>query len=134
MKRDSLLFVYGTLRPFVPIPMARWLAGAGHHLGTARTRGRLYDLGPYPGLLEAKRSSDWVVGDLYRLCMPRTTFTVLDRYEGGPRGRGHPRFVRVRCAVQRRGRRQHAWAYFYRPPIFARRRVGSGDYRLYLGN
>lgn len=134
MKRDSLLFVYGTLRPCVPIPMARWLGGVATHLGTARTRGHLYDLGPYPGLLRPRGRGDWVAGDLYALRKPKKTLAVLDRYEGGPHGRGHPRFVRARCTVERRGRRQEAWAYFYRPPIFARRRIGGGDYRLHLGN
>ena len=130
-ERDLPLFVYGTLRPFVRIPMARWLTEAGVHLGTARTRGRLYDLGPYPGLVRARCRGDWVVGDLYRLTAPRAAFKVLDRYEGGPRGRGFPRFARRRCAVEWRGRRIAAWTYVYQPPIFSPHRVPSGDYRLH---
>ena len=105
-------------------------------LGTARTRGRLYDLGPYPGLVHARRRGDWVIGDLYELHRPRAALKVLDRYEGGPRGRGHPRFRRVRCAVERPGGRQTAGAYLYlfRPPIFSPRRVRSGDYRLHCAS
>jgi gamma-glutamylcyclotransferase (GGCT)/AIG2-like uncharacterized protein YtfP len=131
-KRDSLLFVYGTLRPFVAIPVARWLAVSAQHLGTARTRGRLYDLGPYPGLVRPRRREDWVVGDLYRLQSPHAALRVLDRYEAGPRGRGLPRFVRVPAEVERGCRRSVAWLYLYRPPIFRPVRVRGGDYRRRL--
>ena len=44
-RRDSLLFVYGTLRPFADVEMAKWLHGNARYLGSATTQGRLYDLG-----------------------------------------------------------------------------------------
>ncbi len=62
--RDSLLFVYGTLRPFIDIPMARWLRRAARYVGQATARGRLYDLGPYPGLRAARGCGERVVGDV----------------------------------------------------------------------
>ena len=46
--RDSLLFVYGTLRPFVDIEMAPWVADARALYGRGTTPGRLYDLGATP--------------------------------------------------------------------------------------
>jgi len=128
---SPLLFVYGTLRPFVAIPMARWLQRVGRHVGSARTRGRLYDLGPYPGLRAPLRQADWVVGDLYRLPQP-TILRVLDRYEAGT-GRGLPRFVRRRCTVEVGRRRVSAWTYLYRPIPRGRHRIACGDYRRYLG-
>ena len=66
--------------------MARRLRGAGRHLGVARAPGRLYDLGPYPGLAAARRRGDWVVGDLYELAAPRALLRMLDRYEAGAAG------------------------------------------------
>jgi hypothetical protein len=33
---DSLLFVYGTLRPFVDIPMARWLRALARYVRALR--------------------------------------------------------------------------------------------------
>jgi gamma-glutamylcyclotransferase (GGCT)/AIG2-like uncharacterized protein YtfP len=102
--RDSLLFVYGTLRPFVDVEMARWLQGAARYLGPATARGRLYDLGAYPGLRAARGRGERVAGDVYRVTNPRV-FRVLDRYEA-------PGFARERLVVELdRGRRRTAWAY-----------------------
>src|SRR5687767_6974819 len=93
-RRDSLLFVYGTLRPFVEIAMAQWLRRSARYLGPAITAGRLHDLGRYPGMTRACGRREHVVGDVYRVTNPRV-FRVLDRYEAGP-ARSKARFVRER--------------------------------------
>ena len=122
-RRDSLLFVYGTLRPFVDIEMAKWLRGAARYVGAATTRGRLYDLGAYPGMRLARGCHERVVGDIYRVTNPRV-FRVLDRYER--------EFVRARCVVKlERGTCGVAWAYRYRHAVVGARRIASGDYRLH---
>jgi len=132
-QRDSLLFVYGTLRAFVDIPMARRLRLCGRHLGRARVRGRLHDLGRYPGLTPARRKREWVVGDLYRLHAPRGILRVLDRYEAGAQGRERARFVRERAvAVLDSGRRRCVWLYRYRRAVHAHARIRCGDYERYL--
>lgn len=130
-QRDSLLFVYGTLRPFVDIPMARWLRGVARYVGPAKTRGRLFDLGPYPGLVPAKRSGEWVRGDVYRVRSP-FVLRVLDRYESGV-GAGAPRFVRAPCEVVRLdGRRSRAaWMYVYQKSSLGRVRIVHGDYQFH---
>jgi gamma-glutamylcyclotransferase (GGCT)/AIG2-like uncharacterized protein YtfP len=127
--RDSLLFVYGTLRPFVAMPMSRWLWRTAHYLGPATTVGRLYDLGSYPGMPAARHRRDRVVGDVYRVGRSRV-FRVLDRYEAG-NARGNPKFVRERCIVQfaQRGVRKKAWIYRYRCRVAGAPRITSGDYR-----
>jgi gamma-glutamylcyclotransferase (GGCT)/AIG2-like uncharacterized protein YtfP len=125
---DSLLFVYGTLRPFAAVPMARWLARVAEHLGGASTAGRLYDLGSYPGLCVV-RGGERVRGDLYRLRY-RSALRVLDRYETGADDR-RPRFERRRCFVKRdSGQCRAAWLYVYVRPILRRARIAHGDYRL----
>ena len=125
--RNSLLFVYGTLRPFVDIPMARWLQSVAIHVGPARTRGRLYDLESYPGLRPSRRRDEWVAGDLYRV--GAEVLRVLDRYEAGA-GRGAPRFVRTRCKVGiAKFRSLSAWLYAYQRVVDPRSRIASGDYR-----
>ena len=133
-KRDSLLFVYGTLRSFTRIPLARWLAANARYAGPARTRGRLYDLGAYPGLRPPCARHEWVTGDVYELAAPVRMLRTLDRYEIAPRGRA-PRFERVRAAVQMQGngtRRQRAvWLYICRSSCLRCARIRSGDYRLH---
>jgi gamma-glutamylcyclotransferase (GGCT)/AIG2-like uncharacterized protein YtfP len=128
-RRDSLLFVYGTLRPFVGIAMATWLRSVARHIGRATVPGRLYDLGDYPGMRAARRSGERVVGDVYSVPSARV-FRVLDRYEAGARGK--PRFVRELCAVDLgRGGRRVAWTYRYRGSVLRVPRITSGDYQAH---
>lgn len=129
--RDSLLFVYGTLRPFVDVPMGRWLQTVAVYAGSAQTAGRLYDLGPYPGMRPARARGELVHGDVYRIADPRV-WRTLDRYESsGPKIRA--RFVRVPCVVTfARGTRRRASAYAYRGNALRARRIASGNYRRYL--
>jgi gamma-glutamylcyclotransferase (GGCT)/AIG2-like uncharacterized protein YtfP len=130
-KRDSLLFVYGTLRPFTGIPMARWLARVAVPMGAGRTRGRLYDLGAYPGLVAPRRRGEWVSGELYRLRSAHRILRVLDRYEAGPSRT--PRFVRVRRRVEvARGRIVNGWLYLYQQPTLLCARVVHGDYAAHV--
>ena len=129
-KRDSLLFVYGTLRPFTGIPMARWLARVAVRVGAGRTRGRLYDLGAYPGLVAPRRQREWVSGELYRLRSHRI-LRVLDRYEAG--ASRTPRFVRVRRRVEvASGRIVSCWLYLYQQPTLRHARVVHGDYAAHV--
>jgi len=119
--RASVLFVYGTLREFSAIPMARRLRCEATALGAARVAGRLYDLGSYPGLTRSHRREEWVIGELYRLRSAHRTLRVLDRYEA--------RFVRERVIVRiASGRTRRAWVYRFRGPVRARNRIASGDY------
>lgn len=128
--RDSLLFVYGTLRPFVDIPMARWLRDRARYIGPARTRGRLYDLGPYPGMRVSRGRREWVAGDVYRVVNPRV-LRVLDRYEAGS-AVAKARFVRRRCTVRLAQRRTRAaWVYLYRYNVVRAARIPTGDYRSF---
>lgn len=138
MTARPLLFVYGTLRPCLEgsdVPIARWLAARAEHAGAARTRGRLYDLGPYPGLVIAERAgerSGWVVGDVYRLPRPLRLLAVLDRYEAGAR-RAQPRFERVERTIRFGDRRSvAAWVYVYRGSLARAEPIRCGDYRRYL--
>jgi gamma-glutamylcyclotransferase (GGCT)/AIG2-like uncharacterized protein YtfP len=124
------LFVYGTLRPFVAIPPAVWLHRVARHLGCGKIRGRLYDLGRYPGLRSAIRRNEWVVGDLYRVRRP-AIYRALDRYEAGDAPR-LPRFTRELCTVWLARRRRIAWVYVYRRSVRRRQRIPHGDYRRSL--
>jgi gamma-glutamylcyclotransferase (GGCT)/AIG2-like uncharacterized protein YtfP len=81
--RLDLLFVYGTLRATAGHPMHAVLAAAATAEGTATVRGRLHDLGEYPGLV-LDPAGDRVTGELYRIHDP-AVWATLDAYEGcGP--------------------------------------------------
>lgn len=91
--------------------MARFLAKRAQHLGKAKMRGRLYDLGRYPGMTSGEEG-DWVQGDVFELHEAADTLAELDRYEGCDR---------TPCLFERRsgiakldnGTPLEAWYYEY---------------------
>lgn len=124
------LFVYGTLRRESGDRMAELLDRHARCLGRARARGRLYDVGAYPGLKEALSSDDWVHGELYELHDPELSLPELDGYEGcGPEDPPPHLFERRLEAVYPAGRDPvRCWVYFYVPSVDEGRRIPSGDY------
>jgi gamma-glutamylcyclotransferase (GGCT)/AIG2-like uncharacterized protein YtfP len=95
------------------------LARGAAFVGAGRMRGRLLDLGRYPGLIAG---SGVVRGEVFRLDRPEL-LPALDREEGYNFER---RLATVRLA---RGRRARAWAYWYRGPQHRAVRIPDGDYR-----
>jgi gamma-glutamylcyclotransferase (GGCT)/AIG2-like uncharacterized protein YtfP len=114
---SARLFAYGTL-----------MRGYGRHvvltrgataMGEGTVRGRLLDLGRYPGLIDG---AGRVRGEVYRLDDPEL-LPVLDREEGY-------NFVRRQGTVTLAdGRRVRAWLYRYRGPRERARPIPDGDYR-----
>ncbi len=80
------IFVYGSLMSSVATPLGARersrLSGESRSLGTATTKGRLYDLGQYPGMTPAISPADTVEGELLELLNPTATLIWLDQYEG----------------------------------------------------
>lgn len=116
------LFVYGTLRRGAS---AASLMDGAAHLGAARFRGRLYDLGAHPGAVASDDPDDVVHGELFAFppreadaCLAR-----LDRYEG-------PAFRRERVrVVLAAGGLQESWIYLYAGELTGLPLIASGDYR-----
>jgi|SRR6516165_437885 len=106
------LFVYGTLRKGSSHPMAVFLARQARFVGEGKTRGRLLDLGSYPGMVEAASSDDWVDGDVFELIDAESTLAALDRYEGCDRA--NPLYERRHTLVTlSTGVELAAWYYHY---------------------
>jgi gamma-glutamylcyclotransferase (GGCT)/AIG2-like uncharacterized protein YtfP len=109
--------VYGTLMRGYGLHAV--LARGATALGEGTARGRLLDLGRYPGLVEG---TGRVRGEIYRLDDPEL-LPVLDREEGY-------NFVRRRAIVALAdGRRVRAWLYRYRGPRERATPVPDGHYR-----
>jgi gamma-glutamylcyclotransferase (GGCT)/AIG2-like uncharacterized protein YtfP len=98
-----LLFTYGTLAPATAdvASLRGWTADA--------VRGRLYDLGTYPALVDQDDDAEWVEGYVRPVSWDQLTGT-LDSYEGVDEGL----FKRVEVTT-RAGRR--VWVYMYARPI-----------------
>jgi gamma-glutamylcyclotransferase (GGCT)/AIG2-like uncharacterized protein YtfP len=109
--------VYGTLMRGYGLHAV--LARGATAMGEGTARGRLLDLGRYPGLVEG---TGRVRGEIYRLDDPEL-LPVLDREEGY-------NFVRRRAIVALAdGRRMRAWLYRYRGPRERATPVPDGHYR-----
>src|SRR4029450_5125970 len=119
------IFVYGTLRRGAA--MHALLAPGAEWVGRARMRGRLYDLGAFPGF-GAGRAGEWVQGELYRLTGdPAPLLDSLDRYEGTAFRR------EMREAVRDGGVRVPAYVYAFTGSVRGRRGIAAGDYRAESG-
>jgi gamma-glutamylcyclotransferase (GGCT)/AIG2-like uncharacterized protein YtfP len=126
--QGDFLFVYGTLRSDVGHPMAEFLARRARFVGPAKMPGRLYDLGPYPGMREPESPEDCVHGELYELLESTATLAALDRYES--LGVEPPPFVRQRGrATLDSGEAVQTWVYMYKGLMEAARHIVSGHYR-----
>jgi gamma-glutamylcyclotransferase (GGCT)/AIG2-like uncharacterized protein YtfP len=116
------LFVYGTLRRGFNNRYARLLDRSAKYLGTALIRGRLYDLGRYPGIRLQAIGDEWVAGEIYCLRNAALTLAVLDEYEGSA-------FERVEANALLSDRvRLSCWVYEYKRRVTEGKRVISGDW------
>jgi gamma-glutamylcyclotransferase (GGCT)/AIG2-like uncharacterized protein YtfP len=110
------LFVYGTLLSGAQHPMGGRLRREAHLVGQAHTRGRLYRIAHYPGLVESSGAEDVVHGEVYALNSPATTLRWLDAYEGIRSGPGSTsEYQRTERQVHlASGQALTAWIYLYR--------------------
>ncbi len=112
------LFVYGTLLSGARHPMGARLSRQAQLLGEATIRGRLYDLGRYPGLTETDDPAHVVHGEVYTLNSPTATLPWLDAYEGIAKDASRNEYERCERAVHlASGGEVTAWVYLYRAPV-----------------
>ena len=115
-----MLFTYGTLmRGF---RLHRLLAGRTELLGRGQVRGRLVDLGSYPGAVPD--GAGVVHGEVYRVVEP-ALWATLDSAEGP---QYHRREVTVRSED---GRALAASMYWYVGPLDRGVPIPGGDYRAH---
>src|SRR6185437_10622668 len=126
---SAFLFVYGTLRCSFPLHHIL-VSDSVKYIAKGHIRGRLYNLGRYPGVYQAPQGREHVVGELYQLLDPETQLKKLDREEDfDPLRPEKSLFIRRKTQVRLAGgRRLTAWAYFL--PRKPRRTpaIPHGDY------
>jgi gamma-glutamylcyclotransferase (GGCT)/AIG2-like uncharacterized protein YtfP len=105
---NSLLFAYGTLMPTDPD------GGASQGWRPDAVRGRLYDLGPYPALIDwDDPTADWVLG--YVKTVEPAELEAHDRYEDVESGP-------YRRALTTTRNNERVWVYVYERPLPANAR------------
>ena len=119
----SYLFAYGTLMPDCVPPQMQDACQGMELVGHATVRGILYDLGPFPGVVDGEGT---VRGVLLRV--PPGAWDQLDRYEACP-GPDHPDglFHRVKTrATTEDGQDMECWLYIYARDVSGFEPVPSG--------
>src|SRR5258708_35652000 len=82
MTDPQYLFVYGTLRNAANTEWSQFLSRSSITVGSGRTRGLLFQLDGYPGMVVSAHDDAWVSGEVFQLNEPSTAWPVLDAYEG----------------------------------------------------
>ncbi|WP_313803451.1 gamma-glutamylcyclotransferase family protein [Sphingobium sp.] len=125
--KDSLLFVYGTLRPGFDGAMAGWIRSVARHLGGATAQGRLYQVDGYPAFVPG--GSERVVGDLFALPDAIAILAILDEHEECAEHFPDPHeYRRERLTVRGENGPVEAWAYIYNRDVGALARIENGDF------
>src|SRR5690349_17888121 len=77
--QPTYLFVYGTLRSKVDIPVKHEIAKNWQVIGDSEIKGQLYDMGDYPAAVPGNGT---IKGEVYLIKDTTAVFSVLDKYEG----------------------------------------------------
>jgi gamma-glutamylcyclotransferase (GGCT)/AIG2-like uncharacterized protein YtfP len=110
--RAFRLFVYGTLRPSLAPAALADVVSTFRALGTARMRGRLYDLGPYTGAVRDDAVDGWVHGEIVESTAATPPLAWFDHYEDyDPAAPERSVFVREEQAIETEGGSRRCWVY-----------------------
>ena len=124
----SYLFVYGTLLN-KQNEFGAYLNANCTFYADGKFKGRLYDMGEYPGAIFDSKSDGYVLGKIVRLNNTKQVLKQLDYYEGfGPEETQPNLFVRELIPVNTVGGTVECWVYLYNLPIDGFRKITSGIY------
>jgi gamma-glutamylcyclotransferase (GGCT)/AIG2-like uncharacterized protein YtfP len=127
------LFIYGTLLPeYAPSETLDSIAHL-NCVGKASVKGRLYDLGKYPGAILDPSSRMKVIGRVYEIPENKGVLRALDSYEEyNPDDLDNSLFIREQTtATLVGGRRVRCWIYVYNQNPGTAPLVSDGDYKKY---
>ena len=130
MTEPRYLFVYGTLRNSANTEWSQFLSRSSSIVGSGRTRGLLFQLEGYPGMVVNTHDDGWVSGEVFQLNEPSTVLPILDSYEGcGASDTPPHEFERQVVDVVLDGDQTiRAYAYVYRLNTEGKNRILSGEY------
>lgn len=128
----NFLFVYGTLQQSAN-PFGLHLAEHSTKITLGKFRGRLFDIGPYPGAIYDDMANTYVQGSVLSLHHLAGTLNLLDEYEGFGSTEAQPNeFVRELIDVECSSGTLQCWAYLYNLPVCDFTHIESGDYLQYI--
>ncbi|NNU34655.1 gamma-glutamylcyclotransferase [Mucilaginibacter sp. S1162] len=128
---NDLLFVYGTLLD-THNEFGNYLRSNAKFYNSGKFKGRLYDVGEYPGAITGTKNDYNIIGDVYRLTS-HDALKAIDDYEGYGDDQHQPNlFIRKLFPVETGGASADCWVYLYNFPVEGLVEIKSGDYKSYL--
>ncbi|HEY3580356.1 MAG TPA: gamma-glutamylcyclotransferase family protein [Pyrinomonadaceae bacterium] len=127
---NEYLFLYGTLLPTQAPKEIASIVKRFRRLGPAQVRGKLYDLGEFPGAVLDSSARTMIQGELVALPSDERTWEALDRYEEfDPLDTKKSLFVRQKAKVRMaNGSSRDGWIYVYNRRPVAAKLIPGGDY------
>jgi gamma-glutamylcyclotransferase (GGCT)/AIG2-like uncharacterized protein YtfP len=121
--QPAYLFVYGTLRSKVDIPVKQEIGKSWELIGESEITGNLYDMGDYPALVPGNNT---IKGEVYLVHDPEKVFGLLDSYEGYAYKR------KQETVTLPDGNTVQAWVYWYQQSVEGKSLIGDKDYIAYI--
>lgn len=129
------LFVYGTLLNDIHSMIANHLKTHSEMIGDATAKGKIYDLGSYPGLVYQPDNDSVVFGQVFKLDDPEDVLRTLDNYEGiSNESPSNNEYLRDIIEVNIEGKVEACWAYVYIKSTEGLKEITSGNYISYINN
>jgi gamma-glutamylcyclotransferase (GGCT)/AIG2-like uncharacterized protein YtfP len=125
---NNLLFVYGTLLSD-DNEDAIYLKNNSTNYSKGKLKGRLYNIGEYPGAILSNEQNNYIYGTILKINNPEKVFPVIDHYEGFGDDQPQPdEFIRVLTEIETEGEPVNCWIYLYNLPVTGLNQIKSGRY------
>jgi gamma-glutamylcyclotransferase (GGCT)/AIG2-like uncharacterized protein YtfP len=123
---NNLLFIYGTLLN-EDNEYARYLKNNSRFYSTGKLKGKLYDIGEYPGAVLS--DGEHIYGSILEINDPEKVLPIIDDYEGFGDNQFQPNeFIRVLTKIGTISGFVNCWVYLYNLPVTGLKRIESGRY------
>jgi len=129
----AYLFVYGTLLNDQN-EFGAYLKHNCRFFKNGRFKGKLYDIGKYPGAVFEPAIGTFVHGAVFIINRPTEILKVLDDYEGF--GTGYPQpneYLRELVDIETGGEYIKCWVYLYNWPVNNAAQIPLGNYVVFKG-
>jgi gamma-glutamylcyclotransferase (GGCT)/AIG2-like uncharacterized protein YtfP len=125
---NNLIFVYGTLLD-AENKYGLYLRDNSKFFSSAKVKGKLFDIGQYPGVVLYPDGADIVHGVLLQMDNPEAILDIIDIYEGFGEDQPQPNeFIRVPTQAETESGIQICWIYVYNLPLENIPQITSGNY------
>jgi gamma-glutamylcyclotransferase (GGCT)/AIG2-like uncharacterized protein YtfP len=126
--KSTFLFVYGTLLD-EDNEFAVYLKNNSICFSAGKVKGKLYDIGEYPGAILFAEGEEYIYGYILKIDIAEKVFKVIDDYEGYGGEQSWPNeFIRVLTDIETESGAMPCWIYLYNLPVNGLSYIPGGRY------